>query len=58
MIINRANMDSLFQTFMTKFNDAQKASAGRAEMGRLMAARPSSDKKARRFTVFFPSGIL
>jgi len=29
MIINRDNMASLFQTFMTKFNDAQKAAAGR-----------------------------
>jgi phage major head subunit gpT-like protein len=29
MLINKANMDGLFQTFMTKFTDAQKAVAGR-----------------------------
>ena len=29
MVINRSNMDTLFQTFMTKFTEAQKAASGR-----------------------------
>ncbi len=36
MIINRDNMNDLFQSFMTKFNDAQKAAAGRATPNALL----------------------
>jgi phage major head subunit gpT-like protein len=38
MIINRANMDSLFQTFMTKFTEASKAALGRVTANALIVS--------------------
>ena len=36
MIINRTNMDALFQTFMSKFTEAQKSALGRASAKALL----------------------